>query len=190
MSDTFPGCNELLARNFSDKEQLSVWLAGAVAWLTEYVQRGYAHWLRYDSHAYQLADKAFRYACTLNDCPPDTLTRLAPKGPPLGWETCHQVLIGLKSLRDWCDAGGPKGTGAEPDRWLSVSDAARVAACNKGIITRAVDDGALRSNGEAGALRRIDAVDLTRWILDRVTKPEPRESDAAVEQLVKKHVRE
>src|SRR5262245_3984025 len=104
MSDgtsTFPSCNELLARNFSDKEQLSVWLADAVAWLTDWVQSGNANWLRYDSHAYHLAHKVFHYACTLKDCPPDTLTRLAPKGPPYGWETCHQVLIGLKSLRYW-----------------------------------------------------------------------------------------
>jgi hypothetical protein len=81
-----------------------------------------------------------------------------------------------------------EGCVAESERWLTVSEAARISACNKGIITRAVEAGTLKSNGKAGRLRRIDAVDLARWQLARAAKPEPTENDASVEPLVKKHV--
>jgi hypothetical protein len=74
-------------------------------------------------------------------------------------------------------------------RWLMVSEAAQTAGCNSGLISRAVSEGKLKSNGKNGRARRIDAVDLTRWIRDRSNKPDPEESDEQVERLVNKHVR-
>jgi hypothetical protein len=79
----------------------------------------------------------------------------------------------------------------ETDRWLTVRDAAVIAGgCNSGTITRAVDAGQLKGNGEAGRKRRIDAIDLTRWIKQRAGKPEPSESDAQVEKLARKHLQD
>lgn len=79
------------------------------------------------------------------------------------------------------------GDDREHSRWLTVSDAARVADANTGILTRAVDAGEIRSNGKRGRQRRIDAVDLSRWVLARTNKPEPEESDEQVERLVDRH---
>ena len=65
-----------------------------------------------------------------------------------------------------------------------------MAGCNKGIITKAVNVGRLKSNGLEDRERRIDPADLARWMLARAGKPEPAESDEAVERQVKKHVRD
>src|SRR5262249_21818257 len=73
-------------------------------------------------------------------------------------------------------------SGNDPNRWITVSDAARITGCSKGVISRAVDAKELSGNGQSGRERRIDAVDLARWQLARVNKPEPSESDEAVER--------
>src|SRR5262249_13990168 len=78
-----------------------------------------------------------------------------------------------------------------PDRgpapaWYKVSKAPQTASCNTGTITRAVDEGKLRGNGQTGRARRVDAVDLTRWMHARATRPEPVESDAAVERKLER----
>jgi len=75
-----------------------------------------------------------------------------------------------------------------PNRWLTVSEAAQISGCNKGIITKAVNDGKLKGNGLTGRERRIDGVDFNRWQLERAGKSEPSESDEAVKKLVRKHV--
>ena len=77
------------------------------------------------------------------------------------------------------------GTGAENGdcisaQWLTVTQAATVADCNKGQITRAVNKGELKSNSSTGDARRIDTIDLTRWILDRSNNSEPTESAESV----------
>ena len=73
-------------------------------------------------------------------------------------------------------------------RWVTVSQAASVSGANAGVITRAVDAGDLKGNGKTGRERRIDAVDLTRWMLCKASHREPEESIAQVERLVKKHI--
>jgi len=82
-----------------------------------------------------------------------------------------------------------------PDRgpgpaWYKVSKAAQTARCNTGTITRAVDEGKLRSNGLKGRARRVDAVDLARWMHTRGNRPEPVESDATVERKLERAARE
>jgi hypothetical protein len=78
----------------------------------------------------------------------------------------------------------------EPARWLTVTQASRLTGCNPGVVSRAVDAGELQGNGKTGRGRRIDAVGLSRWQLARAGKPEPSESTEAVEQKVRKHVRD
>jgi hypothetical protein len=78
-------------------------------------------------------------------------------------------------------------TDDDPDRWLTVTQAARIAAANPGVLSRAADSGALRTNGLRGTERRIWAIDLCRWINARALRPEPSESEEHVEQLVRRH---
>jgi hypothetical protein len=68
----------------------------------------------------------------------------------------------------------------DPATWLTVTEAARISAANRGVISRAAAEGKLKSNGKKGNDRRIAAVDLTRWTLERSIKPEVRESEGAV----------
>lgn len=75
---------------------------------------------------------------------------------------------------------------ADKGRWLTVTDAAMVADVNRGTITHAADGKKLKSNGKTGRQRRIDAIDLTRWIRERSGKPDQRETDAAVRQKLEK----
>lgn len=75
-------------------------------------------------------------------------------------------------------------------RWLTVTDAASISGANAGVISRAVDTGELLGNGLKDRDRRVDAVSLTQWMLQRAGKSEPEESVAEVERLVKKHVKD
>jgi hypothetical protein len=77
----------------------------------------------------------------------------------------------------------------QSDQWLTVSQAARVTDCDTGTITRAADDGSLKSNGRHGRDRRIDPVDLSRWKLKRADRPEPEESESAVERKLDNAIR-
>jgi hypothetical protein len=81
---------------------------------------------------------------------------------------------------------GPTDLG-KPDveRWLTVTKAATVANTTRGTISRAVDGGRLRSNGQNGRARRIDAVDLARWTLERANRPEPESEDQVKRQMRK-----
>jgi hypothetical protein len=69
--------------------------------------------------------------------------------------------------------------------WVTVREAAIVAGCNPGVISRAADSGTLKSNGKKGSERRIDAADLTLWQLQKAKRGEATESDAAVERKLK-----
>jgi hypothetical protein len=75
-------------------------------------------------------------------------------------------------------------------QWLRVTDAARASGTTTGIVSRAVDTGALKGNGLKGRNRRVDGADLTRWQLARANRGEPNESDEAVERLVREHCRD
>jgi tetratricopeptide (TPR) repeat protein len=86
------------------------------------------------------------------------------------------------------DSFGAQAEQCESRRWITVSQAASVSGANPGVITRAVDAGELMGNGMTGRERRVDAVDLTQWMLQRIAKPEAEESDAQVERLVGKYV--
>jgi len=74
-------------------------------------------------------------------------------------------------------------------KWLTVSDAARVADVSSGTITRAANNAKIKTNGQKGRSRRIDPHDLIRWVLDRSNATEQGESDKQVERLVGKNVK-
>jgi hypothetical protein len=74
----------------------------------------------------------------------------------------------------------------EAGRWLTVTDAAKAAGCNRGEISRAADKGELTSNGKNGRERRIDAVSLAQWQLKRANRPEPVESDESVRKKLER----
>jgi hypothetical protein len=77
----------------------------------------------------------------------------------------------------------------EPKKWLTIAEAHRISGINRGVISRAVDAGHLKSNGQTGkGKRKIDAADFARWLLERVKKPDPVESDSHVHALVRKHI--
>ena len=99
------------------------------------------------------------------------------------------VLASLEREIDFNCFGAEEGSGAGP-RWLTVRQAASVSGANPGVVSRAVDSGELMGNGMTEKERRIDAVSLAQWILHRSNRPEVGESDAEVERLVRKHVKD
>jgi Flp pilus assembly protein TadD len=88
------------------------------------------------------------------------------------------------------DSFGTQGADNDSLRWITVSDAAKIAGINAGVVSRALDDGELMGNGLTGRQRRVDAVDLAQWQLRRAAKPDIQESQEQVEKLVEKHVRD
>jgi hypothetical protein len=78
-----------------------------------------------------------------------------------------------------------------PRQWITLAEAERISGINRGVISRAVDAGALASNGQKGrGKRKIDAAAFTLWQLQRAQRPERTESTAHVQRLVDKHVRD
>lgn len=83
----------------------------------------------------------------------------------------------------------------ELKRWITVTQASRISGINVGVISRAVDEGAIQSNGLKGKQRQIDSADFNRWQLDRAgknaqaEKSEPRESDEHIQRLLDKHAK-
>lgn len=70
----------------------------------------------------------------------------------------------------------------KPDpKWLTVSEAATIAACANWAVTRWANDNKFKTNGKTRKQRRIDSVSFNRFLLSRVAGPEPTESNAAVE---------
>jgi hypothetical protein len=108
--------------------------------------------------------------------------RADPEGVTAGTGRCPKQAEGGQAREHSADDGSD-----ESGLWLTVTRAARVVECNPGAITRAVDDGELKSNGESGRARRIDALDLVRWKLKRAERPEGAESDEAVKKKVGQH---
>jgi hypothetical protein len=88
--------------------------------------------------------------------------------------------------------GGPPPLGetlAESTNWLTLADAERISLINRGVISRAVDAGELKSNGLSGkGQRKVDPADFIRWLLERAKKTEQTESTAQVERKVRNHV--
>jgi hypothetical protein len=63
--------------------------------------------------------------------------------------------------------------------WLTVSRAATASGCERWRISRAADEGELRTNGERGHRRRIDPASLCEWMIRRAEEPR-QETDAQV----------
>jgi hypothetical protein len=83
-------------------------------------------------------------------------------------------------------AAQPGEPGAHKTIWLTVSDAAKAAGCLAAYISRAVDAGALKSNGEKRKKRRIDGASLALWQLQRAKSEDAGESAEAVERKMKR----
>jgi len=95
---------------------------------------------------------------------------------------CNQRLSDNAPLKGLsATAEGPKDSNGA---WLTVAKAAQIAGINKGTISRAVDGGALKSNGKKRRARRIDGADFNRWQLARANKPRPAENDEHVQKLM------
>jgi hypothetical protein len=77
-------------------------------------------------------------------------------------------------------------TPASREKWITATEAAKASGCYRWEITRAVNSGSLKSNGEKGRKRRIDAADLTLWQLRRAASENASESPEAVERKLKR----
>jgi len=60
---------------------------------------------------------------------------------------------------------------AETNRWIKITEAERVSAINKGVISRAADRGDIKSNDKKGPERRIDGISFLQWVLQRAEEP-------------------
>jgi hypothetical protein len=107
---------------------------------------------------------------------------------PLNAAKLERTIGHLGAWQRWADeqiAAAQQGPRYQmpPPEWLTVSEAARVSACNSGTITRAADAGHLRTNGKVGRERRICGASLSRWLLRRSNQAETEESNEAVQKL-------
>lgn len=136
----------------------------------ELVQAGPAE---YQEQVRQVWDRAwwlYRLDCHPPRCPTVT-TKL-------------EAFQAMADLMDWvrprelAPNGGP--------RWITVTEAANASGCYRWEITRAVDSGSLKSNGEKRRKRRIDAADLTLWQLRMAANGNTSESPEAVERKLKR----
>jgi hypothetical protein len=73
----------------------------------------------------------------------------------------------------------------EVGRWLTVTEAAKAAGTDRGTISRAVDHEKLKSNGKSDRNRRIDAIDLIRWMLERSKRDVPETEEGVKESMRK-----
>ena len=106
------------------------------------------------------------------------------------WETAarmaDETLNGLTTrIRGRNEKQGEAGN--ESTEWMTVTECSRVCGANPGVITRAVNDGKLQSNGKRGNDRRIDPLDFINWARARAKKPVPQESNAYVAEQMRKN---
>lgn len=122
--------------------------------------------------------------------PPPAADPQLPKKVPISEQTKEEpgVLPDGRTERSEPENGTPEGNSPPPG--FKVSEAARIAGCNPGVISKAVDNGKLKGNGETGRARRIDASDLARWQLERSQETETSESEDAVKRKLEKAERE
>jgi hypothetical protein len=113
-----------------------------------------------------------------------------PRTPQLALAKLVPVLAVLRRAAadcDQADGGQPEGTSPRAEiKWLTVSEAAKASGCTMAQISGAVRDGQLKSNGEKGRKRRIDAADLTLWQLRRAKRGESVESDETVAKKLRR----
>ena len=75
-----------------------------------------------------------------------------------------------------------------PQAWLSLAEAERLSGINQGVISRAINAGAIRSNGLTGKGRpKLTRQTSTAGRLDRTKRPERTESDTEVERKLRRH---
>jgi hypothetical protein len=89
----------------------------------------------------------------------------------------------LRALASRLCTKPPPPTGSQ---WLSLAQAEQLSGINRGTISRAIDAGEIKSNGETGkGKRKIDSADFNRWHLERANRLEQTESEEQVEKLLK-----
>jgi hypothetical protein len=100
------------------------------------------------------------------------------------WERAAQRAVeALNELKSWALGLHERRNADCPVRWIMVSQAESLSNVNRGVISRAVDDGQILSNGQHGTSRRIDSADFNRWALERARNGERQES---ADQIMKK----
>ena len=77
-------------------------------------------------------------------------------------------------------------TPEEQEKWMRIADAARITCINRGTIKRAADSGDIADNGKRGGERRLDRQSFTIWAEEKAKKPEPQETDAAINRKLKR----
>jgi hypothetical protein len=136
----------------------------------ELVQAGPAE---YQEQVRQVWDRAwwlYRLDCHPPRCPTVT-TKL-------------EAFEAIADLMDWVRSREHAPDGGST--WITVTEAANASGCYPWEITRAVNNGSLKSNGEKGRTRRIEAADLTLWQLRRAANGRTSESPEAVERKLKR----
>lgn len=64
---------------------------------------------------------------------------------------------------------------------ISLAEAQKLSGINRGIISRAVNAGEIKNNGERGkGKRKIDSADFNRWVLERDKKAERTETEEGI----------
>lgn len=67
--------------------------------------------------------------------------------------------------------------------WLTITDAAKLANVDKGVISTAAKDGRIIDNRKFGRERRVDPASLNAWMLGRADRPR-EESIPEIEQRI------
>jgi hypothetical protein len=160
----------------------------------------------YSCHLRQMLDSGVEPAANDPDWPTTwaaavwpTMRNVFAKEPLLNWNAVRVALEREHAATVATDQHRPKdgeGAGAngasdehgkgQGTQWLTVTQAAKASGCQTHQITRAANNSLLKSNGKKGKERRIDAADLTLWLLHRAQQQEKTESDIAVEKKLKR----
>lgn len=72
---------------------------------------------------------------------------------------------------------------------ITIAQAAMISGFNKGVISRAVDAGDIKSNGRTGSDRRVSAEDFTRWQLKRAERDAKRDAKRETAEAINKKLR-
>lgn len=76
------------------------------------------------------------------------------------------------------DVASARENAREDQYWVTVTLAAKFTAINRGVISKAANDGQIRSNGKKGLQRRLEPASVMTWAANRSQAAERRESDA------------
>lgn len=97
-------------------------------------------------------------------------------------QAVEPCLADLRAVSAELKRHSPAEPSASGDQWITVSEAAKISACYKGVITRAANAGHIKTNGKTHRARRLDAGSVSQWILRNSPSGEPVWDPAEVER--------